>query len=135
MPRVFGGSPGALRLVSQPSGRSASVYSRSTGTPEMVVKRAWPDSPRLMPEALPMGLSGAFFRAGSRACSSQRCFSTDAFDDNELICGASGMEFTSSQETSQNRGRRTASASLIPHFAAEGMGHSPRDLSLRVHAF
>src|SRR5579883_1046054 len=92
MPRVYGGWPGAVKLVSRFSGRSASVYRRSTGTPEIVVKRAWPEESRLMPVATPMGRSGDFLRAGSSVCFSHRSFSVDSFDLNGSVCDASGIE-------------------------------------------
>ena len=41
------------------------------GTPEIVVKRAWPCSSRLMPVGEPIGLSGDFSRVGARVFSAQ----------------------------------------------------------------
>src|SRR5580698_38866 len=110
MPRVYGGSPGAVRSASQSSGRSASVYRRSTGTPEMVVKRGCPFLSRLIPETAPMGFSGFFSRAGASVFSFQRSFSADAVSESGLISGASAMVFTSVCETLQHRGRRVPSA-------------------------
>src|ERR1700688_1440775 len=62
MPRVNGGAPGYPRYFSslQSSGRSASVYRRRTGTPEIVVNRACPCSPRFTPVGAPIGCSGDF---------------------------------------------------------------------------
>src|SRR5215813_8707953 len=41
------------------------------GTPEIVVKRAWPFSSRFTPEAAPIGFSGAFSSAGARVFKAQ----------------------------------------------------------------
>src|SRR6185503_6200403 len=69
MPRVKGGSPGWPRYRSGPqsSGKSAGVYSRRTGTPEMVENRARPCSSTLTPLGAPNGFSGAFSSVGRSA--------------------------------------------------------------------
>src|SRR5580704_7159501 len=73
MPRVNGGAPGYPRYFSslQSSGRSAFVYSRRTGTPEIVVKRACPCSSRFTPVGAPIGCSGDFSIVGASVCSAQ----------------------------------------------------------------
>src|SRR5882757_1977959 len=67
MPRVKGGAPGYPRYFSSPqsSGRSARVYKRRTGTPEIVVKRACPCSPTFTPLGAPIGCSGDFSSVGA----------------------------------------------------------------------
>src|SRR5258708_38570761 len=78
MPRVKGAAPGYPRYFSsfQSSGRSAWVYKRRTGTPEIVVKRACPCSSRFMPVAAPIGFSGAFSIVGA-SVSSAHFFSAE----------------------------------------------------------
>src|SRR5438270_4771380 len=73
MPRVKGGSPGYPRYLSscQSAGRSACVYNRLMGRPEIVVNRAWPCSSRLVPVGAPIGRSGLFSSVGARAFSAQ----------------------------------------------------------------
>src|SRR5690348_14254460 len=65
MPRVYGGWPGSPRSRSgtHPT-RSPGVYSRSTGSPEIVVNLALPSSSRFTPDILPTGRSGDFASAG-----------------------------------------------------------------------
>ena len=57
------------------------------GTPEIVVKRAWPFSSMLKPVAAPMGFSGDFSSDGRRAFSAQRFSEADGwrFSDNSEI--------------------------------------------------
>src|SRR5258708_1531584 len=67
MPRVKGDAPGYPRYLStvQSWGRSAGVYRRRTGTPEIVVKRACPCSSRFTPVDAPIGRSGDFSSVGA----------------------------------------------------------------------
>src|SRR6185437_13318337 len=73
MPRVNGGSPGFPKCLSefQYAGRSAGVYKRCTGAPEVVVNRARPSFSRFIPLYLPIGFSGDFFKVGSSVVSAQ----------------------------------------------------------------
>src|SRR5258706_8002451 len=77
MPRVKGGAPGYPRYFStvQSWGRSAGVYRRRMGTPEIVVKRACPCSSRFTPVGAPIGRSGFFSSVGASVFSAH-CFSS-----------------------------------------------------------
>src|ERR1700726_2112210 len=100
MPRVKGAAPGYPRYFSslQSSGRSACVYKRRTGTPEIVVKRACPCSSRFTPVGAPIGRSGDFSRVGASVFSahpfsaSEGCrFSKTSAMGLSATCGLDGF--------------------------------------------
>src|SRR5579863_9927021 len=100
MPRVNGGAPGYPRYFSslQSSGRSAWVYKRRTGTPEIVVKRARPCSSRLTPVGAPIGFSGDFSSVGASvssahffSCAEGWRFSKTSATGLSATCGLDGF--------------------------------------------
>src|SRR5207244_1391157 len=82
------------------------------GTPEMVVKRAWPFSSRLTPVGSPMGRSGDFSSAGASVFSAH-CFSPSegwrflktSTTGESMVPGFMGSAITAQSIVSSSKGK------------------------------